>query len=617
MRSANGRWLFVVGTYCLVALGVLATVSMTAHARLGDNTLRMRSLLGSYLAGRLARTQNESDYAVEFYRAALRRSPDNIVLMEQGLAAEASEGNFARAEEIAHRLIRKRPENRLARMLLALVAFKDGSYKTAARHFKSAASDPIGDLTSVIGRAWSQIGRGDSRRAIQLLKTNSNADWSNFYLSYHRALMADLSGRKELAQREFEKVFKRDGRTLRTALAYAHYAARNKDRALARTILKLHTEKTQNDPHPLVKDFLARLDNKKEKFKPMVGDASEGMAEVLYGLGEALVAEGGVNVGITYLQMALYLEPKHPFALAALANAYETVKRYERANQSYDRIPANTPLQVAIEVRKALNLNYLDKVDEAKTVLEGVMARDPSDIRSFEALANIMRSRKRYREAIDYYTKAIALLGKPQKRHWAYYYSRGTCYERIKDWPPAEADLKKALELSPNRPLVLNYLGYSWIDQNNNLQEGLALIEKAVNLRPEDGYIVDSLGWAHYKLGNFTQAVRYLEKAVELKPEDPILNDHLGDAFWRVNRDREARFQWSHALTLLDPEDPDTPKRKKEITNKLAVGLPVFRAPKVNTQANASSSKKSVRQRATQRNISTDVPLPDRPSNLR
>ena len=128
-----------------------------------------------------------------------------------------------------------------------------------------------------------------------------------------------------------------------------------------------------------------------------------------------------------------------------------------------------------------------------------------------------MRARKRYREAIGYYTKAIALLGPLKKRHWTYFYSRGTCYERIKDWPPAEADLKKALKLSPNRPLVLNYLGYSWIDQNRNLSEGMQLIEKAVSLHPEDGYIVDSLGWAHYKLRNFEQAVRYLEKAVEFK----------------------------------------------------------------------------------------------------
>jgi tetratricopeptide (TPR) repeat protein len=117
--------------------------------------------------------------------------------------------------------------------------------------------------------------------------------------------------------------------------------------------------------------------------------------------------------------------------------------------------------------------------------------------------------------------------------------------------------------------MVLNYLGYSWVDQNKNLKEGMSLIEKAVALKPDDGYIVDSLGWAHFKLGNYKDAVRFLERAVELKPEDPVLNDHLGDALWKVGREREARFQWDQALTL-EPEPEEVEKIKK----KLAEGLP-------------------------------------------
>ena len=161
---------------------------------------------------------------------------------------------------------------------------------------------------------------------------------------------------------------------------------------------------------------------------------------------------------------------------------------------------------------------------------------EPADIRPVEALGNIMRGHKRYEEAVDYYSRAIALIGKPEKKNWTQFYARGTCYERIKKWPQAEADLQKAMQLSPDQPLVLNYLGYSWVDQNRNLKQGLALIERAVQLKPDDGYIVDSLGWAHYRMGNIKEAVRFLERAVELKPEDPVLNDHLGDALWRVER---------------------------------------------------------------------------------
>ena len=219
----------------------------------------------------------------------------------------------------------------------------------------------------------------------------------------------------------------------------------------------------------------------------------------------------------------------------------------------------------------------LERVDEAQDILEKLAKAEPRDIRPLDALGTIMRARKRYMEAASYYTRAIALIDKPQPAHWAYFYARGTCYERLKDWPAAEADLQRALKLSPDQALVLNYLGYSWIDQNKNLRHGLSLIEKAVRQKPDDGYIVDSLGWAHYRLGNYKQAAKYLERAVELRPDDPVLNDHLGDALWRVGREREARFQWEQALTLKpEPEDAE------KIHRKLQKGLPgLARSPAV------------------------------------
>ena len=126
--------------------------------------------------------------------------------------------------------------------------------------------------------------------------------------------------------------------------------------------------------------------------------------------------------------------------------------------------------------------------------------------------------------------------------------------------------------------MALNYLGYSWVDQNRNLKEGMCLIEKAVALKPDDGYIVDSLGWAHFKLGNFAESVRFLERAVELKPQDPVLNDHLGDALWRVGREREAKFQWDQSLTL-DPEPEEVEKIKKKLVDGLPPSVEAARGP--------------------------------------
>ncbi|MBX9926959.1 MAG: tetratricopeptide repeat protein, partial [Hyphomicrobiaceae bacterium] len=323
---------------------------------------------------------------------------------------------------------------------------------------------------------------------------------------------------------------------------------------------------------PLARDLRDRI-SEGERVSLLVKSTTQGLSEVFYGLGEALAAEGGVNLGMVYLQLALFLSPDHPFALAALANAQEGLKKFDSANATYDRIPPGTALQSSVDIRKAFNLNSLERVDEAKVILEQVAARDATDLRPLEALGNIMRARKRYDEAIVYYSKAIDLVAKPEKRHWAYWYSRGTCYERVKNWPAAEADLQKALVLFPDQPLVLNYLGYSWVDQGLNLKQGLALIEKAVTLRPDDGYIVDSLGWAYFKLGDFKEAVKYLERAVELRPEDPTLNDHLGDALWRVGRTLEATFQWEQALSLK-PE----PDEAEKIRQKLDNGLPPVKA---------------------------------------
>jgi Flp pilus assembly protein TadD len=217
----------------------------------------------------------------------------------------------------------------------------------------------------------------------------------------------------------------------------------------------------------------------------------------------------------------------------------------------------------------ASSFDQLERVDEAKKKLQGLLAERPNDIEAIQALGNIHRAHKEYKECAEVYSRAVALISNPVKNNWITYYFRGICYERSKQWPLAEADLKKALELFPEQPHVLNYLGYSWVDQGVNLDAGMDMIKRAVAQRPDDGYIVDSLGWAYYRIGNYEEAVKQLERAIELKPEDPTINDHLGDAYWRVGRALEAKFQWAHARDLK-PEPEEMPK----IVEKLAKGLP-------------------------------------------
>ena len=248
----------------------------------------------------------------------------------------------------------------------------------------------------------------------------------------------------------------------------------------------------------------------------------------------------------------------------------------------YERMPANSPLKRNAQIQLATNLDAADRSDEAIKILKGVTSEAPKDIEAIMALGNIERGRKKFGDCAGTYTQAIdANPGVTDKNTWVTYYYRGICEERSKQWSKAEADMRKALELQPEQPHVLNYLGYSWIDQGINLDEGMKMIKRAVDQRPDDGYIVDSLGWAYYRIGNYEDAVKNLERAIDLKPEDPTINDHLGDAYWRIGRTLEAKFQWAHARDLK-PEAEELPKIEAKITN----GLPE------DTSSAASADKK-------------------------
>jgi len=268
--------------------------------------------------------------------------------------------------------------------------------------------------------------------------------------------------------------------------------------------------------------------------------------------------------------MALYLKPDFPLANLAVGEVYDKMEQYEQAIRSYARVPESSPIWKNVQIRKAYDLNSLERVDEAKALLEKLAETMPGNPRAYDALGSIMRARQRYKESEEFYNRAIAMVKAPQRRHWTLYYARGVSRERLKKWALAEADLKMALKLNPEQPLTLNYLGYSWVDQGQNLKQAMDLIRKAVKLKPADGYFVDSLGWAHYRLGNFQKAAKHLERAVELRSDDPVINDHLGDAYWRVGRFLEAKYQWSQALTL-EPEPEDETRIKKKIATGLEV----------------------------------------------
>jgi tetratricopeptide (TPR) repeat protein len=245
------------------------------------------------------------------------------------------------------------------------------------------------------------------------------------------------------------------------------------------------------------------------------------------------------------------------------------VKKPQMAIKVYERVPASSPLKRNAQIQLATDLDSADRGDEAIKILKEVISADSKDLEAIMALGNIERGRKKFADCAVTYSKGIdSLPSNNDKANSVYYYYRGICEERSKQWPKAEADMRKALALQPEQPHVLNYLGYSWIDQGTNLDEGMKMIKRAVDQRPDDGYIVDSLGWAYFRIGNYEESVKNLERAIDLKPEDPTINDHLGDSYWRVGRKLEAKFQWAHARDLK-PEPEELPKIEAKIENGL------------------------------------------------
>ena len=536
---------------------------------------------GSYLAARHAGVERDSATASAYYLNVLKADPRNPELLSRAFLSVLSDGDIDEAGRLADRVLQIDRNDRIARLVVGVRALKLKQYPLARQNLAQSVRGPVTDLTATLLSAWALSGSGDTRAAVDTLDHLAGPDWYAIFKDLHAALILDIANNKKDAGKRYERAYKADPVAVRTVEAYGRYLSRvgNKEEAL-----KIYSEFEKTVPnHPVVMAEEKEVATG-EKLPLLADSPQSGAAEALYGLGASIGRRGGEDLALIYLQLALYLEPSQPMALLALADLYESLKKPDLAIKVYDRIPASSSLHRNAEIQIASDLDALDRTDEAKKRLERLVADHPKDNEAIIAFANILRGRKDFAECADAYSKAIANIAVPEKPNWVLFYFRGICYERSKQWPLAEADLKKALQLYPDQPLVLNYLGYSWVDQGVNLDDGMNMIRRAVEQRPDDGYIVDSLGWANFRIGNYEEAVKELERAVELKPEDSTINDHLGDAYWRIGRVLEARFQWSHAKDLK-PEPEDLPK----IEEKLQSGLP----DDTSSAADAAKAKKA------------------------
>jgi len=568
MRRFNLGWLASVS-----ALAALMVIGQPVLAKQDAEPVKISSFSGAYLAARVAEVDNDLDSAIVYYKRALAFDTENQQLQQSLMLALISQGRFEESLPYAEKLKSVAQIERFSRVALAIDAINKKDYTAAGHLLKLAAESDLDRLISSVMTAWSTFGGGDGKDAQAYLKKLSGPEWYTLFTTYHRALIADVAGQADIADQTYRQTIDNVAAGsaapetwLRAAEAYARFLAiqGEKDKALA--VLDKADEFASGR---LALVALREKIAQGEKISPLVASPADGASEILLDLASALSRGGGEPFVRIYLQFALALKPDSDAVLLQLASVAEQQGNAEEAIALYRRVPADSPLKRASELQLGLNLADLDRHDEAVTHLAQLLEQDPEDMRAYLALGGVYASKEEYREAANVYDRAVERLKEPTRAEWNIFYQRGIAYERLKEWPKAEPNFRKALELMPDQPQVMNYLGYSWVDMHMNLEEGLEMIRKAVELRPSDGYIVDSLGWAYYRLDRFEEAVTELERAVSLRPDDPVLNDHLGDAYWRVGRKLEATFQWSHARDM-EPE----PNVLADVQKKLVEGLP-------------------------------------------
>ena len=538
------------------------------------NAAGVDSFAGAFLAARTADVDKDYKNAIALYRKALDLEPGNADIRQRLMIALFMSGDFDAGVAIAETLKSDPSVERITTITRGLAAIRAKDFARAEEILKYEGPNDLERLMNALLVAWARLGSGKKDEALAMITGLKGPSWFGIFRSYHAGAMAAANGDTEKARKYLnDAVTDREGGAtapdtyVRAVMALARLEASSGNLQKALDAIAVGDGFISNyAPLNALRDSLKAG----EKPKQQILTPAQGAAAVLFSVGSALNRQGADDAVSLYLQASHALDPDSADTLVLLGGIAENANQPERAIEFYRQVPANSPMQRISELQLGLALAQTGKTDEARAHLALLIASDPKDIRSYLAYGSVLSDAKDYSAMAANYDRAVEAIGPvAAPGHWSVFFQRGIAYERLKKWDKAEPNFKKALELNPDQPQVLNYLGYSWVDMNMNLEEGLDMIRRAVELRPDDGYIVDSLGWAYYRLNRFDDAVAELERAVELKAGDATINDHLGDAYWRVGRRLEARYQWQRALTMK-PELPEIPK----IEAKIKDGLP-------------------------------------------
>jgi len=517
---------------------------------------------GAFLAARVAASQNDYKAAAAWFARAMLSDTRNAELLEGAAIANINIGEIDLAADVARRLRDLGGRNQTATLALMAQAAKAGDFDAL---LADADGQTAGALLNGLVRAWAELWRGQMSQARAGFDALAATKGLEAFGLYHKALalaaVGDFEGADDILSGRAAGSISVTRRGIVTHLQILSQLENNVE-ALA--VLDRNFAPGQD---PEIDDLRRRLAAGEPLPFDMVRGATDGLAEVFFTMAVALSGEADDGYTLMYARIATYLRPDHVDSILLTADLLEAQGQFDLATAAYAQIAADNPASHIAEIGRA-NATFSAGRREASIEILQALARSKGDLLAVQtALGDGLRREERFAEATLAYDAAIALVPQPAGRHWFLFYSRGICHERSGDFVKAEVDFRTALTLKPDQPQVLNYLGYSLVDRGEKLPEALDMIERAVAVAPE-GYILDSLAWALFRLGRYDEALAPMEQASLLEPVDPIVTDHLGDVYWMVGRKLEAEFQWRRALSFESLEKDAT-----RIRRKLEIGL--------------------------------------------
>ena len=543
----------------IISVSLLGTAATPVFAQ---------GLAGPYLAANRAFEHGSFDAAARYYVRAMAADPSNVRLKQSAMVSFVAAGDFRSAAGIAH-VMRANDQADVFVDLVALVDFSSkGDYESATAAI-ALHQDHLSPLLWGLLDAWIKIGSGDIEAGLKAFDKLSDNDALTIYGQYHKALalasLGDFGAAADILDGNGEGALHLNRDSIVIHVEVLSELGRN---AEALQVLEDAIALGFRDEQLLaLREEVAA--GKLPDFTQIDAPAY-GMSEALVTLADALSRGEPDRTALFYARLAQHLRSDFVDASLLVAELLELEEQYNLAGEAYGLVPEDSPSFIDAEIGRAEALRAGGDTDGATEILADLADSFPKDVIVLNALGDIYRGVENFEDSVEAYTQAIENVSEFGPQHWVLFYTRGIGLERLKDWPAAEADLRRALELSPNQPFVLNYIGYSYIEMGINFEEAQEMIETAVAGMPSNGYITDSLGWVLYRVGKFEEAVAPMERAVELLPVDPIVNDHLGDVLWMVGRKLEAEFQWRRAISF-DPEPVDLERIKR----KLDVGLDV------------------------------------------